>query len=200
MAAGTDPEREAALADSVGVALLVVLQMLAPAERVAFVLHDMFDLPFEEIGPIVGRTPIAARQLASRARRRVHGGATLPAGELARQRGIVDAYLAASRTGDFEGLLAVLDPDVVLHADRAVLPAGASQESRTAPLVARRALAGRASFAQAALINGSVGVVVARRGRLHLVLSFVFGGGRITGIDVIGDAERLAALDIKVFG
>jgi RNA polymerase sigma-70 factor (ECF subfamily) len=198
MTDSTDPEREAALADSVGVALLVVLQMLAPAERVAFVLHDMFDLSFEEIGPIVGRTPTAARQLASRARRRVHGGASLPEGELTRQRQVVDAYLAASRAGDFEGLLAVLDPDVVLHADRAVLPAGAPQERRTAAVVARGALAARARHASVALINGSVGLLVVRENRVWVALSFTFEKDRITAIDVIADPDRLAALDIAV--
>lgn len=198
MTDSTDPEREAALADSVGVALLVVLQMLAPAERVAFVLHDMFDLSFEEIGPIVGRTPTAARQLASRARRRVHGGTSLPEGELTRQRQVVDAYLAASRAGDFEGLLAVLDPDVVLHADRAVLPAGAPQERRTAAVVARGALAARAHHASVALINGSVGLLVVRENRVWVALSFTFAKDRITAIDVIADPDRLAALDIAV--
>src|SRR5215510_762504 len=131
-----DPEREAVLADSVGLALLAVLDTLARAERVAFVLHDMFDLPFDEIAPIVGRSATAARQLASRARRRVRGGATAPDADRTRQREVVEAFLAASRTGDFDALLAVLDPDVVVHADRTAVPAGAAREFRGAPLVA----------------------------------------------------------------
>ena len=129
---GIDPEHEALLADSVGLALLVVLETLAPAERLAFVLHDMFAVPFDEIAPIVGRSPTAARQLASRARRRVQGAATVPDADLTRQREVVDAFLAASRGGDFDALLAVLDPDVVLRADRAAVRAGASSEVRGA--------------------------------------------------------------------
>src|SRR5207245_18040 len=152
----THPEHDALLADSVGLALLVVLETLAPAERVAFVLHDMFDLPFDEIAPIVGRSPTAARQLASRARRRVQGAAAVPEPDLARQRHVVDAFLAASRGGDFEALLAVLDPDVVLRADPMAVQIGASREGRGAAAVAG-AFSGRARFAQAALVNGSVG-------------------------------------------
>ena len=139
---GIDPEHEALLADSVGLALLVVLETLAPAERLAFVLHDMFAVPFDEIAPIVGRSPTAARQLASRARRRVQGAATVPDADLTRQREVVDAFLAASRGGDFDALLAVLDPDVVLRADRAAVPAGASREVRGAAAVAEQALLG----------------------------------------------------------
>ena len=168
---GIDPEHEALLADSVGLALLVVLETLAPAERLAFVLHDMFDLPFEKIAPIVGRSPTAARQLASRARRRVQGAATVPHTELTRQRELVDAYLAAARDGDFDALLAVLDPDVVLRVDRAARPAGALRESPGAAVVAKLALAssGRTQFAQRALVNGAVGIIVAPRGRLFIL-------------------------------
>jgi len=201
-AAGTDPEQEALLADSVGLALLVVLDTLSPAERLAFVLHDMFDVPFKEIGPIVGCSPGAARQLASRARRRVRGRPTIPQADLARQRAIVDAFLAASRGGDFGALLAVLDPEVVLQVDRAALPAGVAREFRGASAVARQALAysGRSRFARPALVNGAVGVVVAPRGRLLLVLGFKFAGAKIAAIDVIADPERLRELDLRVLG
>src|SRR2546426_4921669 len=161
---GVDPEREALLADSVGLALLVVLETLAPAERVAFVLHDMFDLPFDEIAPIVGRSPTAARQLASRARRRAQGAALVSEPALPRQRKVVDAFLAASRGGDFEALLAVLDPEVVLRADRAAVQIGASGEVRGAAAVART-FAGRAKEAQPALIDGAAGLVGAPGGR-----------------------------------
>jgi RNA polymerase sigma factor (sigma-70 family) len=197
---GSDPEQEAVLADSVGLALLVVLQTLAPAERVAFVLHDLFAVPFEEIAPVVGRSPAAARQLASRARHRVQGGATLPEADLARQREVVEAFMAAARGGDFEALLAVLDPDVELRADRAVVPAGVPTEARGAAAVARRALVGYSRFAQAALVNGAVGIVVAPRGRLLLVLAFRIARGRIVEIDVIGDPERLGKLELAVLG
>ena len=164
---GIDPEHEALLADSVGLALLVVLETLAPAERLAFVLHDMFAVPFDEIAPIVGRSPTAARQLASRARRRVQGAATVPDADLTRQREVVDAFLAAARGGDFDALLAVLDPDVVLRADRAAVPPGASREVRGAAAVAKQGgHVGGARAAQPALVNGAVGVVVAPRGRL----------------------------------
>jgi RNA polymerase sigma factor (sigma-70 family) len=166
------PEQEALLAESVGLALLVVLDTLAPAERLAFVLHDMFDLPFDEIAAIVGRSPTAARQLASRACRRVQGAATVSDADLTRQREVVAAFLTASRGGDFDALLAALDPEVVLRADHAAVPTGASREVRGAPAVAKRALAysGRARFSQPALVNGAVGVVVAPRGRLLVVL------------------------------
>jgi RNA polymerase sigma-70 factor, ECF subfamily len=197
---GADPEQEALLADSVGLALLVVLQTLAPAERVAFVLHDLFAVPFEEIAPVVGRSPTAARQLASRARRRVQGAPTLPEADLARQREVVEAFMAASRGGDFEALLAVLDPDVVLRADRAVVPAGMPTEARGAAAVAKRAMVGRVRFAQPALVNGAVGIVVAPRGRQLLVLAFRIAGGRIVEIDVVADPERLRQLDLAVLG
>src|SRR5215212_3572001 len=199
-----DPEQEALLADSVGLALLVVLETLAPPERLAFVLHDMFAVPFDEIAPIVGRSPDAARQLASRARRRVHGiggreGADLvPAANLTRQRDVVDAFLAAARGGDFEALLAVLDPDVVLRSDRGALPAGAPREIRGAAAVARRAVVGGARAAQPALVNGAVGVIVAPRGRLLMVLDFTIRDGKIVAIDAIADPERVRQLDLAM--
>jgi RNA polymerase sigma factor (sigma-70 family) len=196
---GIDPEHEALLADSVGLALLVVLDTLNPAERLAFVLHDIFAVPFDEIAPIVGRSPTAARQLASRARRRVRGAATVPDADLTRQREVVDAFLAASRGGDFDALLAVLDPDVVFRADRAAVLAGASREVRGALAVARQ-FSGRAQGARPALVNGAVGVVVARRGRLFLVLSLTVTRGKIVEIDVVADPARLRQLDLAILG
>jgi RNA polymerase sigma factor (sigma-70 family) len=201
---GGDPEQEALLADSVGLALLVVLETLAPAERLAFVLHDMFAVPFDEIAPIVGRSPDAARQLASRARRRVHGvsgreGTDLvPDVELSRQRDVVDAFLAAARGGDFEALLAVLDPDVVLRTDRAARRAGMPAEIRGAATVAEQAVRGRARAAQPVLVNGAVGVIVAPRGRLLMVLDFTIADGKIVAIDAIADPERLRPLDLAM--
>jgi RNA polymerase sigma factor (sigma-70 family) len=196
---GIDPEHEALLAEGVGLALLVVLERLAPAERVAFVLHDTFGVPFDEIAPIVGRSPAAARQLASRARRRVRGTATLPDADLARQRAVVDAFSAAARGGDFDALVAVLDPDVVVRADRVAAPSG-PREARGAVAVARRALAysQNARFAQPALVNGTVGVVVAPRGRLLLVLAFTLRGGKVVELDVLADPARLRQLDLAV--
>lgn len=196
---GSDPEQEAILADSVGLALLVVLDTLSPPERLAFVLHDMFDLPFDEIAPIVGRSSEATRQLASRARRRVRGAETRPH-DLPRQRRVVDAYLAAVREGDFEGLVRVLDPDVVLRADAGASPAGRRVELRGADVVARAAMASsnRARFSAPALVEGSVGIVMAPRGQLFLVLAFGFEGDRIVEIDVVSDAERLRGLDLAV--
>jgi hypothetical protein len=190
------------MADSVGLALMVVLERLAPAERVAFVLHDVFDLPFDEIAPIVGRSPEAARQLASRARRRVCGTASLPEAELARQRTVVDAYLAAARNGDFEGLIAVLDPDVVLRVDPALLPAGAPGEFRGAANVAGKALAysERAWFSHPALIDGSVGVIVAPHGRLSSIARLIFVDEKITEMEMIADPERLRAIDLRALG
>jgi RNA polymerase sigma factor (sigma-70 family) len=195
---GNDPEREALVADSVGLALLVVLERLTPAERIAFVLHDMFSVPFEEIAPIVGRSPAASRQLASRARRRVGGAEMAAEADLARQREVVEAFLAATREGDFEALVAVLDPDVVLRADRAVVPVDAPREVHGAPAVARRAARGRARAARPALVNGAVGVIVAPRGRLLIVLSFTIRGGKIVEIDAIADPTRLRQLDLAV--
>jgi RNA polymerase sigma factor (sigma-70 family) len=195
---GIDPEHEALLSDSLGLALLLVLETLSPAERLAFVLHDMFAVPFGEIAPIVGRSPAASRQLASRARRRVRGAATVPDADLNRQREVVDAFLAAARGGDFDALVAVLDPDVVLRSDRGAVPAGASREVRGAPAVARRAAKERARAARPALVNGAVGVVVAPRGRLLMVLGFTIRGGKIVEIDAIADPARLRKLDLAV--
>jgi RNA polymerase sigma factor (sigma-70 family) len=197
-AEGIDPEHEALLSDSVGPALLVVLETLSPAERVAFVLHDVFGVPFEEIAPIVGRSPATTRQLASRARRRVRGATDVPDADLARQREVVEAFLAASRDGDFDALVAVLDPDVALRADDGALPVVAAREVRGAPAVARRAVKGRARAARPALVNGAVGVVVAPRGRLLVVLGFTIRGGKIAEIEAIADPERLSELDLAL--
>ncbi len=194
---GVDPEHEVLLGDSVGLALLVVLETLTPAERVAFVLHDMFAVPFDEIAPIVGRSPAATRQLASRARRRVQGAATVPDADLAHQRGVVDAFLAASRGGDFDALLAVLDPDVVLRSDSAAVHSGASREVRGAPAVARQ-FSGRAREAQPALVNGAVGLVWAPGGRPRVVFGFTITRGKIIAIDMVADPERLGQLDLAV--
>jgi RNA polymerase sigma factor (sigma-70 family) len=194
---GIDPEQEAQMADSVGLALLVVLETLAPAERIAFVLHDMFDLPFEEIAPIVGRSEAAARQLASRARRRVQGGSRSADADRAADQQVVDAFLAASRNGDFEGLLAVLDPDVVVRADDAAARLGGSYEMRGAGAVAR-AFLGRAQAARSALVDGTVGAVVAPHGQLLLVVRFTIANGRIIEIDAVGNPERLEQFDLAV--
>ncbi len=192
-----DPEQEALLADSVGLALLVVLQTLAPAERVAFVLHDMFDLSFDEIASVVGRTPVATRQLASRARRRVQGQPTVPEVDLNRQRGVIEAFLAASRGGDFDGLLAVLDPDVVVRADGAAVKLGSAPEMRGADAVAR-AFKGRARNAQVALVDGAPGIVVAPNGKLLLVLRANVVNGLIVEVEAIADPQRLAELELAV--
>jgi RNA polymerase sigma factor (sigma-70 family) len=195
---GTDPEQEALLADSVGLALMVVLDRLPPAERLAFVLHDSFAVPFEEIGAILDRSPVAARQLASRARRRVRAAAPAPDADLARQREAVDAFFAAAREGDFEALVAVLDPEVVLRSDGGVLRPAATVELRGAAEVARRALtfAQLSSYLRPALVNGAAGVVVAPRGRPFSVMAFTVKGGRIVAIDSLSDPERLRQLDL----
>jgi RNA polymerase sigma factor (sigma-70 family) len=197
---GVDPEHEALLADSVGLALLVVLETLGPAERLAFVLHDMFAVPFDEIAPIVGRSPDAARQLASRARRRVRGAAPAPDPDLARQREVVNAFLAAARGGDIEALVAVLDPDVVLRADRGALRHGAPGEVRGARTVAEQALgyARLAESARPALVNGAAGFVVAPGGRPFAVIGFTVAHGRIAEIDILADPARLRDLDLTV--
>jgi RNA polymerase sigma factor (sigma-70 family) len=197
---GLDPEHQALLADSVGLALLVVLETLGPAERLAFVLHDMFGVPFEEIAPVVDRSPTAARQLASRARRRVRGAAPTPDADLSRQRAVVDAFMTAARGGDFDALVAVLDPDVVLHADLGAMPAGTPRVLRGAATVAGQALSFSAlsEFARPALVNGAVGIVTARRGRSLSVMGFTVSGGRIVEIDVLADPERLRELDLTV--
>jgi RNA polymerase sigma factor (sigma-70 family) len=197
---GVDPEHEALLADSVGLAMLVVLETLTPAERLAFVLHDMFAVPFEAIAPIVGRSPTAARQLASRARRRVQGGAPAPDPDVARQREVVDAFFAAARNGDFDALVAVLDPDVVLRSDGGALRPDASLELRGAAEVAGRALtfARLSAYVRPALVNGAAGVVVAPRGRPFSVMAFTVKGGKIVAIDALADPERLRQLDLTV--
>ena len=192
-----DPEQEALLVDSVGLALLVVLETLTPAERLAFVLHDMFAVPFEEIAEIVGRTPAAARQLASRARRRVQGVAPDPDADLARQREVVDAFLAAARDGDFDALIAVLDPDVVVRAD---LGAGVLEEVRGARAVAEqaRAFSRMGLVVHPALINGAVGIVSTRDGRPFSVGGVTVRDGRIVEMDFLLDPERLDRLDLEV--
>lgn len=208
---GADPEGEAILADSVGVALLVLLDTLTPPERLAFVLHDLFGMTFEEIGPIIDRTPEAARQVASRARRRVRGAGTTSETDKARQRVLVEAFIEAARTGDLRSLLAVLDPDAVLRIDGAARMQGGDKNAVNATrelkgaltwakqLIARsRALrlAGYLRFYQLALIDGSVGIVVAPLGRLARVLIFSSNGDRITQIDVVAEAERLREMEI----
>jgi RNA polymerase sigma factor (sigma-70 family) len=196
----TDPEHQALLADSVGLALLVVLDTLGPAERLAFVLHDMFGVPFEEIAPIVGRSPAAARQLASRARRRVRGAAPAPDADVAAQRRVVDAFLAAARGGDLATLLEVLDPDVVLRVDRGALRAPTPREVHGAPAVAEQTVtfARLARFARPALVNGTAGFVVAAPGRPVAVAGFTISQGRIVEIDLLADPDRLRELDLTV--
>ena len=190
-------EQEAELADSVGTALLVVLETLTPAERLAFVLHDMFAVPFEEIAAIVGRTPAAARQLASRARRRVQGAPAAPDADVARQRKVVDAFLAASRRGDFVALLEVLDPDVVFRADPTAVRMGGQTEIRGAAAVAET-FKGRAQAAKPALIDGAVGIAVIVGGRLRIALNLTITDDRIVGIEAVADPERLSELDLSV--
>jgi RNA polymerase sigma factor (sigma-70 family) len=195
---GTDPEHEALLAGSVGLALLVVLETLTPAERLAFVLHDMFAVPFDEIAPIVGRSPDAARQLASRARRRVQGERTVPDADLDTQRRVAAAFLAAARDGDFDALLEVLDPDVVLRADLG--PLGRSREVRGATAVARQALTySRLGLTtRPALVNGAVGAVTTLDGEPFAVGAFTVRDGRIVEIDILADTERLRRLDLTI--
>jgi RNA polymerase sigma-70 factor (ECF subfamily) len=195
----TDPEHETQLVDSVGLALLVVLDALAPAERLAFVLHDMFAVPFEQIAGIVGRSPAAARQLASRARRRVQGAAT-PDVDLTRQREVVDAFFAAARDGDFDALVAVLDPDVVLRSDGGAARPGVSVVVQGAEAVAKRAVtfARLSPFVRRALVNGAAGVVVAPGGRPVSVMGFTVRGGRIVEIHAVADPDRLRQLDLPV--
>ncbi|MEV4299836.1 sigma-70 family RNA polymerase sigma factor [Microbispora rosea] len=197
---GGDPEQEAVLADSVGRALLVVLDTLPPAERVAFVLHDVFAVPFDQIAPIVGRSPVAAKKLASRARHRLRGRPEAAGAEAARHRRVVDAFLTASREGDMDALMAVLAPEVVRRADPAALPPGVPAVVRGARAVAQETvvLGRRARFAEPALVNGAVGVVVAPRGRLLLALALAVEGERIAEIDVVADPARLHALDLAL--
>ncbi len=190
-----DPEHEAILADSVGLALLTVLEMLTPAERVAFVLHDTFDLPFDEIAAIVGRSPEAARQLASRARRRVRGASPVEEADPSVQRRIVRAFLAASRGGDFDALVALLDPDVVVRADTAAVAAGAEREVRGAAAVAKT-FAGRARAARPMLVDGIAGLVWSQGGKPRVVFDFAVAGARIVRIDLLADPERLRHTDL----
>jgi RNA polymerase sigma-70 factor, ECF subfamily len=195
------PEEEALLADSVGLALLIVLDTLAPAERLAFVLHDMFELPFEEIAPMVGRTATAARQLASRARRRVQGAdIPEPDPDLARQRDVVDAFFLAARGGDFEALVAVLDPDVVLRSDFGVKRPGIPRVIHGATAVARQALMAALPTARLhpALVNGATGVVVTVQGRPFAIMGFMVAGDRIVEIDAIVDQERVRRIAASV--
>jgi RNA polymerase sigma-70 factor (ECF subfamily) len=192
----TSPEDEALLADSVGLALLVVLDTLAPAERLAFVLHDMFAVPFEEIAPIVGRTSVATRQLASRARRRVQSDPAVPEASATIQREVVTAFLAASRAGDFAGLLRLLDPQVVLRADPTVVGFGAAAEGRGPEEVART-FAGRAEAATLTLVDGLAGAVWSRGGRPQVVFAFTVRDRRVVGIDLLGDPETLDGLDLQ---
>jgi RNA polymerase sigma-70 factor (ECF subfamily) len=195
-----DPEQEALVAEGVGLALLVVLETLAPAERLAFVLHDVFAVPFEDIAAIVGRSSAAARQLASRARRRVQEAVAVPDVDAYRQRRVVDAFFAAARGGDLDALVAVLDPDVVLRADHGAVPVGASRKVRGAEAVARGALAFSrlAQFAQPALVNGAAGVVAAIGRRPLAVIGFTVAGGKIVEIDILADPARLRRLDLPV--
>jgi RNA polymerase sigma factor (sigma-70 family) len=196
---GADPEHEAVLGDAVGLALLVVLEELAPAERVAFVLHDLFAVPFEEIAPMLDRSPAAARQLASRARRRVRGQEVTPDPDPGRQRAVVDAFFGAARRGDLAGLVAVLDPDVVLRADGGPAGKRPTFALRGAGAVAGEAITGErfAPYVHPALVNGAAGVVVAAKGRLLSVMGFTVAHGRIVAIDVLWDPDRLADLDLS---
>ena len=195
VAGGTDPEHEAVLADSVGLALLVVLDTLTPAERLAFVLHDMFAMPFDEIAPIVDRSPAAARQLASRARRRVQQADAPSGAEAARRREIVGAFLAASRGGDFDALLALLDPDIVLRCDTVAAQMGGFGEVRGAMATAAT-FSGRAKGASLALIDGVPGMMWAPGGQVRVVFDFTISGGKVVAIEMIADPEHLAELDV----
>jgi RNA polymerase sigma-70 factor (ECF subfamily) len=196
---GLDPEHEALLSDAVGLALFVVLETLTPPERLAFVLHDMFAMPFDEIAPIVGRSPAAARQLASRARRRVRGRTAVPDVDVVTQRKVVDAFIAAAREGDFEALVATLDPDVVLRVDRGTERPGASRELRGADVVASQAVAftRMAPLARPVLVNGAAGFVVERGGRPLALAGFTVAHGRIVEIDILADPGRLRDVDLS---
>ena len=193
-AGGIDPEQEALMADSVGLALLVVLETLSPAERLAFVLHDLFAVPFDEIAQIVDRSPDAAKMLASRARRRVQQR-EMPDADPGRQRAMVDAFLAASRNGDFEALVAMLDPDVVMRADRATVLMGASALVRGATGVAKQ-FSGRARTTRPAIVNGVPGAVWAPSGRPQVAFGFTVRGGKIVAIDLLADPERLREVEL----
>jgi RNA polymerase sigma factor (sigma-70 family) len=195
-----DPEQQALLADSVGLALQVVLESLTPAERLAFVLHDMFGLPFDQIAPIVDRTPVAAKQLASRARRRVRGAAPSPDPDLAGQRRVVDAFQAAARGGDFDALLAVLDPDVVMRADGGVLTGGMRRLQGAAEVAGQamifRRTAAAVATAHPVLINGAAGLATTIDGKLVSLMAFTIAGGKIAAIDALSDPERLSRMDL----
>jgi RNA polymerase sigma-70 factor, ECF subfamily len=195
---GTDPEHEALLSDSVGMAMLVVLETLSPPERLAFVLHDMFAVPFQEIAPIVGRSPEAARQLASRGRRRVQGERTVPDADLETQRTVAEAFIAAARDGDFEALLEVLDPDVVLRVDLGSL--GGSREVHRAVAVARQArgYSQLGLVTRPALVNGTVGAVSTLDGEPFSVGALTIRAGKIVEIDILADPERLRQLDLAI--
>jgi RNA polymerase sigma factor (sigma-70 family) len=193
-----DPEEEAALADSVGLALLVVLETLPPPERLAFVLHDLFDVSFDTIARVVGRTEEATRQLASRGRRRVQGADGPPPPDRARQRRVVEAFLAAARGGDFAALLEVLDPDVLVRADPGVLPPGMPQVMRGPSVIAASAVKGRARAARAVLVDGAVGIVIAPHGRLRMVMRFTIEGDAVKEVDLVADPERLRRLTLAV--
>jgi RNA polymerase sigma-70 factor (ECF subfamily) len=195
-----DPEHEALMADSVGVALLVVLDRLTPAERLAFVLHDMFAVSFDEIAPMIGRSPVAARQLASRARRRVQGQGERPVGDVSQQTEIVTAFLTAVRAGDFDGLVAVLDPDVVIRIDEAAAIPGTPREIRGAQIWAKGAISFSrgARFAEPMLVDGTVGLIFAPRGRLLRVLQFTFEHGKIAEVNIVGDPARLREFNLAV--
>ena len=204
--ASSSPEDEALLADSVGLALLVVLDTLPPAERLAFVLHDMFAVPFDEIAPIVGRTPVATRQLASRARRRVQSDPAVPDASATIQRRVVAAFLAASRDGDFEGLLRLLDPGVVLRADAVAIDMAASRASAGAPALSKevhgvdavaRVFAGRARVAKLTLVDGLAGAAWSAGGQARSVFAFVVRGGRVVSIELLMDPETLGVLDLE---
>ena len=195
----SDPEHQAVMADSVGLAMLVVLETLQPTERLAFVLHDMFAVPFDEIAPIVGRTPAATRQIASRARRRVQGTSTPPDPDRVRQREIVDAFLAASREGNFEALLAVLDPEVTLRADAAAVAIGTNKEVRGIDAVAEF-FTGKAQAARRAEIDGVAGAVWAPGGTPKVAFVFKFADGKITSIDLVADSASLDAFDLEILG
>jgi RNA polymerase sigma factor (sigma-70 family) len=194
---GSEPEHEALVADSVGAALLVVLETLRPAERLVFVLHDMFAVPFDEIGPIVGRSPDAAKMLASRARQKVRRSDPAPDAAAARQREVVDAFLAASRNGDFDGLLALLDPDVMIRADAAAVRMGSPEQTRGAHAVAGT-FSGRALAARPALVDGTVGVVWAVGGRPKVVWDFVIEDGKVVHIDMLAAPETLDGIELVV--
>jgi RNA polymerase sigma-70 factor, ECF subfamily len=202
-----DAEHDLVMADSLGLALLLVLETLTPAERVAFVLHDMFDVSFDEIAPIVDRSPVAARQLASRARRRVQGASSTESGDRTRQRQVVDAFLAASRDGDFNALLALLDPEVVLRADQLAVAASAARVAAGAPRLAPEirgkeqvagTFSGRAAAAQLALINGVAGAVWAPGGRTRAAFLFTVAKGTITAMEIVYDPDRIAQLDVAI--